>query len=113
VARDVPTDEEILDAVKREFLDGIRDSIFPCTVSSFDELQDFTDANMIANDLTTRRSEMTGEKWADFFPSIQDGFTAWLGPQGSGKVVFQHVNTSSTGRLKLRACHRQALAMLV
>jgi len=73
-----PTDDEILDAVKREYLEGVLDDIFPSGIVAFSDLHDYTDANMIAYELTTRRADVTGEKWVDFFYPIQDRFTAWL-----------------------------------
>lgn len=92
---DPPTDEEILEAVKREFLNGVRDDVFPPGIGSFSDLHNYTDANMIADELTTRRCDVTGESWADFFYPIQDRFTAWLHTTEAEVAIHEVIATKA------------------
>jgi hypothetical protein len=85
------SDAEILEAVKAEFLEGVLDGIFPPTVTSFNDLHDHTDANMIADELTSRRARITQQSWSEFFYPIEDKFTEWLATDEARKAIGEQV----------------------
>ncbi|MGX1778535.1 hypothetical protein ACWIGW_40965 [Nocardia brasiliensis] len=109
---DPPTDDQILEAVKREFLDGVRENIFPPDIRSFNDLHDYTDANMIADELTTRREDVTGENWADFFYPIQDRFTAWLHTTEAAMAINEVIATKAAIPATVAADRTRTLAAL-
>ncbi|WP_280386464.1 hypothetical protein [Nocardia wallacei] len=109
---DPPTDEEILEAVKREFLDGVMDNVFPPGIASFSDLHDYTDANMIADELTTRRCNATGEIWTDLFSKIQERFTAWLHTTEAEAAIHEVIATKAAIPAAATADRVPALSML-
>ncbi|OBF67496.1 hypothetical protein A9X06_04905 [Mycobacterium sp. 852002-51759_SCH5129042] len=88
------SDAEILAEIQRVFLDGVRDETFPATVTSFGDLHDHVDANLIADELVTRRTQLTTQPWHELITPIQDMFTTWLSTADARDALAAIQNTT-------------------
>ncbi len=93
-----------LETAKQEILQDIADGTIPSDVKSFEELQDYVDANMYVND-AEREDRMIGplgkplgwgtQKFIDFTAKLIDGLDTWLAA-GRPSTVAEKVTRLQT-----------------
>jgi hypothetical protein len=77
-----PTVEEVVLLARGQILEDMRRGLVPSHCDSFEELHDYTDANLYGNIGDHRYSFPSVEAWCEWANEVQDQLDAWLELRG-------------------------------